>query len=131
MSRQSASNNPLGKLGYNDCVVCIYYNKNYWRYYEYYISQCLGDDETKMVEEEGKKRSECTNRCHKSNYVNQQRRMRGYKKENKNSNPDPTLKYSVTNVVANGWLNIEDDEHPLYWMKGRSSLSMHVINNKV
>ena len=35
-----------------------------------------------------------------------------------NSKPEPTLKYSVANVVANGWLNIEDDEHPLYWVKG-------------
>ena len=48
-----------------------------------------------------------------------------------NSNPDPTLNYSVANVVANWWINIEDDEHPLYWVKVKSSLSAHVFNNKV
>ena len=48
-----------------------------------------------------------------------------------NSNPDPMLKYSVTNFVANGCLNIEDDEHPLYWFKGEISLSVDVFNNKV
>ena len=48
-----------------------------------------------------------------------------------NSNPEPTLKYSVANFVANGWLDIEDDEHPLYWVKGKASLSAHVFNNKV
>ena len=48
-----------------------------------------------------------------------------------NYNPEPTLNYSVANVVANGWLNIEDDEHPLNWVKGKSSLFAHVFNNKV
>ena len=48
-----------------------------------------------------------------------------------NSNPDPTLNYSVANVVANWWINIEDDEHPLYWVKVISSLSAHMFNNKV
>ena len=48
-----------------------------------------------------------------------------------NSKPEPTLKYSVANVVANGWLNIEDDEHPLYWVKGKSILYAHVFNNKL
>ena len=57
--------------------------------------------------------------------------MNGYKKELINSNPEPTLKYSVANVVANGCINIEDDEHPLYWGKGKSILSAHVFNNKV
>ena len=47
------------------------------------------------------------------------------------SNPDPTLKYSFVNAAANGWLNIEDDENPLYWVKGKSNLSAHVFNNKV
>ena len=41
------------------------------------------------------------------------------------------MKYSVVNVVDNGWLNIEDDDHPLYWVKVKSSLSLHVFNNKV
>ena len=48
-----------------------------------------------------------------------------------NSNPEPMLRYSIYNVVANGWLNIEDDENPLYWVKGKSSLSAHVFKNKV
>ena len=48
-----------------------------------------------------------------------------------NSNPEATLKYYVENVVANGWLIIEDDEHPLYWVKVISSLSAHMFNNKV
>ena len=48
-----------------------------------------------------------------------------------NSNPDPTFKYSVSNIVANGWINIEDDEHPLYLVKGKSSLYAHVFDNKV
>ena len=57
--------------------------------------------------------------------------MSGHKKEFMNYNPEPTLKYSVANVVANGCLNIEDDEHPLYWLKGKSSLYAHVFNNNV
>ena len=57
--------------------------------------------------------------------------MRGYKKELMNYNPETTLKYSVANVVANGQLNIEDDDHPLYWVKDKSSLSAHAFNNKV
>ena len=57
--------------------------------------------------------------------------MCGYKKELTDSKPDPTLKYSVANVVANGCLNIEDGEHPLYCMKGKSSLSLCVFNNKI
>ena len=48
-----------------------------------------------------------------------------------NSNPDPTLKYSVANVVSNGYLNIEGYKHLLYWVKGKISLSLHVFNNKV
>ena len=48
-----------------------------------------------------------------------------------NSNPDPVLKYSVANDVANGWIIIEDDEHLLYWVKGKISLSAYVFNNKV
>ena len=48
-----------------------------------------------------------------------------------NSNPDPTLKYSVANVVSNGYLNIEYYKHLLYWVKGKISLSLHVFNNKV
>ena len=57
MSRQSASMNPLGKVGYNNSVVCHYCNDNYlvmtignyWGYSEAYISQCVVDDETKKV----------------------------------------------------------------------------------
>ena len=56
--------------------------------------------------------------------------MSGYKKKFMNSNPEPTLKYSVSNVVANRWLNIEDDEHSLYWVKGKSILSAYVFKIK-
>ena len=41
------------------------------------------------------------------------------------------LNYSVSNFFANGWLNIEDDDYLLYWVKVKSSLSAHVFNNKV
>ena len=41
------------------------------------------------------------------------------------------MKYSVANAVNNEWLNVEDDKHPLYWVKGKSSLSEHVFANKV
>ena len=41
------------------------------------------------------------------------------------------MDYSVTNVVANGWLNIEDDEHLIYSVKGNSSLYVLVFNKKV
>ena len=139
MSRQSAAIDTLGEVGYSDCVVCLYYNKNYlfrkignhWHYCEAYISKCLGDDETKKVEEERKKRAEFTKRYHKSNHGKQQRIMCGYKKAYMNSNHEPTLKYSVANVVANGWLNIEDDEHPFNWTKDKSILSTRVFNDKV
>ena len=40
------------------------------------------------------------------------------------------LEYSIVNVVANGLLKIEGDEHPLYWVKGWSSLSALVFNKK-
>ena len=48
-----------------------------------------------------------------------------------NSNPKPMLKYFASNVVANRWLNIEDYEHPLYWVKVKISLSAHAFSNKV
>ena len=48
-----------------------------------------------------------------------------------NFNPDPTLKYSIASVVSNGWLNIEDDDNPIYWVKGKISLSAHMFKNKV
>ena len=88
MSRRSESINPLGKVGYNRCVVCRYCNENYlvrtignhWCYCKAYTSQCLGDDETKKVEEEKKKRSECTERHQQSNHGNKQQIMCGYKK---------------------------------------------------
>ena len=41
------------------------------------------------------------------------------------------LEYSVANVVANGWLNIEDGDHPLYWVNGKSILSALLFNKKV
>ena len=41
------------------------------------------------------------------------------------------LNYSIANFFANGWLNIEDYAHPLYWVKGNISSSVHVLNNKV
>ena len=88
MLRQLASINPLGKVGYNYCVVCNYCNNNYllrtignhWRYRDAYISQCLGGDETKKVEEESNNQVECTKRYQKSNHGKQQWRMRRYKK---------------------------------------------------
>ena len=48
-----------------------------------------------------------------------------------NSDPEPTLKYSVADAVANGWLNVEDDERLLYRVKGESILATHALNNKV
>ena len=93
-------------------------------------SKCLGDDESKKVKEEKKNRTEFTKRYQKSNHGNQQWRMREYKKDFMNSNHEATLKYSVYNVVANGWLNIEDDEYTLYWVKVKISLSAHMFNNK-
>ena len=48
-----------------------------------------------------------------------------------NSKPKPTFKYSIANFVANGWLNIEYDDHPLYRVKDKSSLSAHAYKNKV
>ena len=60
MSRKSASIDTLGEVGYTYCVVCLYCKKNYlireignnWSYCKAYISQCLGEDETKKLEEE-------------------------------------------------------------------------------
>ena len=48
-----------------------------------------------------------------------------------NFNPDPILKYSAANVVANGWIHIEDDEHTLYWVKEKISVYRHVFSNKL
>ena len=47
------------------------------------------------------------------------------------SNHEATLEYSIANVVANGWRNIADDEHFLYWVKGNSTLSALVFNKKL
>ena len=47
------------------------------------------------------------------------------------SNPETKLEYYFANIVANGWLNIEYDEHPFYWVKGNISLSTFVVKNKV
>ena len=139
MSRKSASIHPLGEVGYIKCVVCHYCNNNYlvttivnhWRYCKAYISQCLGDDETKNVEEQKKKGAERTNRYHQSKHGKQKWRMYGYKKEFMNSNPEETFKYYISNIVANGWLNIKYDDYPLYWVKVKISLSANVFNNIV
>ena len=80
MSRQSASIDTLGEVGYNYCVVCLYCNKNYFIrdignhliYCKAYISQCLGEDETKKVEEEKNKLAECTKRYRQSNHGSNQ-----------------------------------------------------------
>ena len=72
---QSESINPLGKLGYNDCVVCHFCNNNYlvrtignhWRYCEAYINQCLGDNENEKVEQEKKRWARRTKRYHHIN----------------------------------------------------------------
>ena len=56
--------------------------------------------------------------------------MRGNKNEFMDSKPEPILEYLVANVVANGWLNIEDDDNLIYWVKGRISLSVLVFNKK-
>ena len=83
------------------------------------------------MEEDKKKRSICTKSYHHSNHGKQQMRIIGYNKEYTNYNPETTLKYSVANIVANGWINIEDDEHLIYWVKGKSSLYEQVFTNKV
>ena len=41
------------------------------------------------------------------------------------------MEYSVANVVANGWPNIEDYDNPLYWVRCESSLSALGFNKKV
>ena len=41
------------------------------------------------------------------------------------------MKYSVSKFVANEWIRIEDEDHPLYWVKGKRILSAHVFNNKL
>ena len=66
-----------------------------------------------------------------SNHGKKQRILYGYKDILFKSNPDPTLEYSVANVVANECLSIEDDEHLLYWVKGNISLFALVFNSKV
>ena len=48
-----------------------------------------------------------------------------------NFNPEPTLKYSVSKFFVNVWIKIEHYEHPLYWVKGKSSLYVYLFNNKV
>ena len=83
------------------------------------------------MEEEKKKQAECTKRYDKSNHGKQQRIICVYKNESNNSNPKPTLKYYIANAVVKGWLNIEDDEPTIYWVKAESSLSAHLFDNKV
>ena len=41
------------------------------------------------------------------------------------------MEYSVANVVANGWLNIEYYGHPIYWVQDNISLSELVFNKKI
>ena len=41
------------------------------------------------------------------------------------------LEYFFAIISANGWVNIEDDEHQFYWVKGKSSLYALVFNNKL
>ena len=48
-----------------------------------------------------------------------------------NYNPETKLKCPVSNVIANGWISIGDDEHTLYWVKYKSSLYVHVFSNKL
>ena len=83
------------------------------------------------MEQENKRRDQRTKIHHQRNYGKKQRRLHGYKAELLKSNPEPTLEYSVANVVTNGWLNIEDDDYPLYWVKGNNSLSALTFNKKV
>ena len=83
------------------------------------------------MEQEKNRRDQLTKRNQKRNHRYDQRRLRGYKAELFKFNPEPTLEYYVTNDVANGWINIEDDEHPLYCVKGKSSLYALVFNKKV
>ena len=97
-------------MRYNNFVACHYYDKKYfvstsgdnWRYCKAYISQCLGEYETKKVEEEKNKWGELTKMCQQINHGKQQQRLCGYKKELLDSNPDPMLEYYVVNIVANG-----------------------------
>ena len=83
------------------------------------------------MEQEKKRRDQRINKYQQSNHEKKQQILRGYKAEFLKSNPEPTLEYSVDNIVANGWLNIEYDEHPLYFLKGESSLSALLLNKKV
>ena len=68
---------------------------------------------------------------HQRNYGNKQQRFYGYKAKFFKFKPEPTLKYSVANVVTNGWLNIEDNEHMINQVKFKSSLSVLLFNRTV
>ena len=139
MWRQSDVDYPISKVRFKDCVVCHYFDKkyfirkigNHWRYCEAYINQFLGDNETKNVEQENIGWAQRTVMYQQSNHGKKQRILYGYKDILFKSNPDPTLEYSVANVVANECLSIEDDEHLLYWVKGNISLFALVFNSKV
>ena len=126
-------------MRFNNCVVCHFCDNkyfirkisNHWRYCEAYINQFLGENETKKVEQENKRRSQRTKRYQQIDHGKKQQILRGYKAELLKSNPEPTYEYSIANAVTNGWMNIEDDEHLLYLVKVRSSLSALVFNKKV
>ena len=139
MLRQSAAGYNISKVQFNYCSICHYWEKkyfvrtigNHWRYCKAYKNKFLGDNETKKLEQDKKRRVQRTKRFQQRNHGNNQRRLFGYKAELLKSNPEPTLEYSVANAVTNGWMNIEDDEHPFYWVKVKSSLSALVCNKKL
>ena len=83
------------------------------------------------MEQDKKRWYQHTKRYQQINHGKKQRRLHGYNTVFFKSNPEPTLDYFVANVVANEWMNIEDDEHPLYWVKVKSSLSELVFNKKI
>ena len=85
----------------------------------------------KNVEQEKKRQDQRIKSYQNINHGKNQRRLCGYKAKLLKFIPEPTLEYSVANVVTNGWLKIEDDEHMLYWVKGKIILSALVFNKKV
>ena len=83
------------------------------------------------MEQDKKRWAQRTKSYEQINHGKNQWRLLGYKAEFLKSNPEPTSEYYVSNVVSNYCLKIEDDEHPLYRVKGNSGLSVLVFNNKV
>ena len=84
-----------------------------------------------MVEQYKKRQDQCTKRYQQSNYVNIKHWLYGYKAEFLKYKTDPTFDYYVANVDANGWLNIKDDDHLLYWVNDKSIFYDPVFNNKI